>query len=454
MSTRQDQLHSYQFAVQRVLAALVLRETDPAQSPLRRVAGATLAGVLVAAIGVGVAAVWGVVAGGGRQQWRTPNAVLVEKETGARYVYRDGRLHPVANLGSALLLGGGGAPRRVTRASLVDVPRGLPVGIPGAPDALPPRRALRAEPWSVCAVPRRDAPAGVLHVGRPPAGGVPLGERGMLLRVGAAEYLVWQQRRYRLHRPGLVRKALGWAHVVPTPVAAALLRSLPAGADLGGPRLPGAGRPARGVPGARVGDVFVVRGQAGGVDQYAVAVHGGLAPVTALQARLLGVDQRGDGRPTPMSVTEFARAPQRPPLTPADVAPPATAPPLVTAGAGMVCVDVPDDGGAAAVRVQVPPTDLARAVPTSGRGGARVDYVAVPPGGGALVQAAASPGATNGAVLVVTDIGWRFPVPGAEAQRALGYDGVAAQRLPAAVVGLLPAGPALDPAAAASVAGT
>ncbi|HEX5740704.1 MAG TPA: type VII secretion protein EccB, partial [Pilimelia sp.] len=423
MSTRQDQLHSYQFAVQRVLAALVLRETDPVQSPLRRVAGATLAGALVAAIGVGVAAVWGVVAGGGRQEWRTPNAVLVEKETGARYVYRDGRLHPVANLGSALLLGGG-APRRVGRASLADVPRGLPVGIPGAPDALPPRRALGAAPWAVCAVPRRDGPAGVVHVGRPPAGGVPLGERGLLLRVGATEYLVWQQRRYRLHRPGLVRKALGWAHAPATPVPAALLRGLPAGADLGGPPLPGAGRAARGVPGARVGDVFVVRGQAGGADQYAVAVHGGLAPVTALQARLLGIDQRGDGRPTPLSVAEFARAPQRPPLTPVEVAPPATAPPLVAGGGGMVCADVPDDGGAATVRVQVPPTDLARAVPTAGRGGARVDYVAVPPGGGALVQAAASPGAPHGAVLVVTDIGWRFPVGGPDAQRALGYEGV------------------------------
>ena len=47
MPSRQDQLHSYQFMVQRVVAALVMRETDPAQSPFRRAAGASLASVLV-----------------------------------------------------------------------------------------------------------------------------------------------------------------------------------------------------------------------------------------------------------------------------------------------------------------------------------------------------------------------------------------------------------------------
>src|SRR5215217_6301502 len=50
MPSRQDQLHSYQFSVQRVVSALVMRETDPAQAPFRRAAGATLASILLAVV--------------------------------------------------------------------------------------------------------------------------------------------------------------------------------------------------------------------------------------------------------------------------------------------------------------------------------------------------------------------------------------------------------------------
>ena len=70
MASRQDQLHSYQFAVQRVVSAVVMRDTDPAQSPFRRVAAATLVGALAAALGLAGAAVVGVLAGGGDGNWR------------------------------------------------------------------------------------------------------------------------------------------------------------------------------------------------------------------------------------------------------------------------------------------------------------------------------------------------------------------------------------------------
>src|SRR3712207_3621955 len=97
MPSRQDQLHSYQFMIQRVVAALVMRETDPAQSPFRRAAGATLASVLVAAIGLAGAALYGAFTSAGGKSWRNPSAVIVEKDTGARYVYRNDKLHLVVN---------------------------------------------------------------------------------------------------------------------------------------------------------------------------------------------------------------------------------------------------------------------------------------------------------------------------------------------------------------------
>ena len=109
MASRQDQLHSYQFAVQRVVAAMVAGDADPIRSPTRRLAGASLAGVLVGTLCLAAVAVYGVLAPGGATGWHNQGAIVVEKETGARYVYLDGALHPVLNYASALLIAGAAA---------------------------------------------------------------------------------------------------------------------------------------------------------------------------------------------------------------------------------------------------------------------------------------------------------------------------------------------------------
>src|SRR5262245_2790829 len=104
MPSRQDQLHSYQFMIQRVVSALVMRETDPAQSPFRRIASATMAGALFAALGLAGAAVYGALRGASAEGWRDNSTVIIERESGAKYIYRDGTLHPVLNYASALLI--------------------------------------------------------------------------------------------------------------------------------------------------------------------------------------------------------------------------------------------------------------------------------------------------------------------------------------------------------------
>jgi hypothetical protein len=70
--------------------------------------------------------------------------------------------------------------------------------------------------------------------------------------------------------------------------------------------------------------------------------------------------------------------------------------------------------------------------------------VVVPGGAGALVTE--DPGGT---VYLVTDTGFRYPVAGEEAVKALGFGGVRRQPVPAALLALVPAGPSLDPASAA-----
>jgi len=54
-------------------------------------------------------------------------------------------------------------------------------------------------------------------------------------------------------------------------------------------------------------------------------------------------------------------------------------------------------------------------------------------------------------ICLVTESGQRYPLAGARALQQLGLSGVSVAQLPAAVIGLLPIGPVLDPAAAAAV---
>ena len=78
--------------------------------------------------------------------------------------------------------------------------------------------------------------------------------------------------------------------------------------------------------------------------------------------------------------------------------------------------------------------------------------VSISPGTGVLVEADISPDAPGGALSVVTDLGLRYPLVSRDVIGYLGYGGRPVVHLPAGLVSLLPAGPALDPATASSPA--
>ncbi|MEV1288303.1 type VII secretion protein EccB [Micromonospora sp. NPDC049679] len=458
MPSRQDQLHSYQFMVQRVVAALVMRETDPPQSPFRRAAGATLASLLIAVIALGGVAVYGALVGGGATNWRDSNVVIVEEESGARYVYRDEKLHPVLNYASALLIVGSPEPKtvRVSRKSIEGVTRGNPLGIVDAPDALPPANRLATGPWAVCSMPPGDGgPSTVrsaLLVGAPASGGTTLDDDGVLARhPDGSLYLIWQERRHLLRDRDTVLNALTWTSHRPSPVAPALLNALPAGADLARIPIVGKGEDSVAVPGAKIGEVFVVESQGGG-RQFAVAQRDGLAGITQVQADLLITDLRQQGKPTPLSQGRFNGVKKLPDLVPSGAAaPPATTPKLVDTASRALCGQVRDDTGVFEMRVgaDVPNVaDTPRTGARSAEGAALADYIVVAPGRGAVVEAAAAPGATGGAISVVTDLGRRYAVVNSDVLATLGYGGVKPLPLPANLVALVPAGKALDPEAA------
>jgi ESX secretion system ATPase EccB len=96
----------------------------------------------------------------------------------------------------------------------------------------------------------------------------------------------------------------------------------------------------------------------------------------------------------------------------------------------------------------VPLPDLSGAVVTRATGAVLADRIVVPPGAGALVTNLAAPDASAGGLSLVPDLGMRYSLPSVELLPVLGYGGVEVVPLPAPVLALVPAGPALDPAAA------
>lgn len=455
MASRSDQLHSHQFALQRAVGALAMRDPDPGSSPLRRIGGALFASVLIAVLAVAAVGVYGLLRPGTGDAWRDGRAILIEQETGARYVYLDGVLYPVLNHTSAMLLLGTTETVHVAQAELVGVPRGTPVGIPGVPDPLPGREQLVEDPWTLCSRPvdgeAAAAAESVLRIGWVPAA-PPLAQSGVLVVDSTGGYhLLWNDRRFALLNAPLVLAAFTWADSSAEVISTAALNAIPAGPDIAPVTTPRDDAPSA-VPGLRVGEVFVVENTDGN-RLYGVALADGVSTVTAVQAALLvAANANGGDQARQLSPADFAAATKVADLVPAGAdAPPANTPGQVRPGEqGAICATFVPGEATPVLTVVDAFAPLAGEVATPPAAvGPRADRIAVPPGRGVVVESLASPGADAGSLSVVTDLGQRFAVPSVEVLAMLGYGDVAPQRLPASLVALVPPGRALDPAAAA-----
>src|SRR3954452_5769210 len=112
MQTRKDLLQAHRLMTQRAAQALLIGEPDSPELPLRRINVASFIGIMIAIL---VGAAFGIVGllsgGGGAQDLEKPGTLIIEKETGARYVWCQGgtrELCPVANFASAKLLSDSG----------------------------------------------------------------------------------------------------------------------------------------------------------------------------------------------------------------------------------------------------------------------------------------------------------------------------------------------------------
>jgi type VII secretion protein EccB len=462
MASRRDLYQGYRFALRRQAGALLRADLDAADGPLRRLSNGVVASITLALLVMLGAGLYGILSpAGGRSGWQNGKTLIVDTQTGSRYVYLGGQLHPVLNYASALLVLKAGAvgATRVSDATVNSVPHGPAVGILGAPETVPGSGSLMTGTWSVCSAPAQDA-SGADHplvraaLGAAPGGSaVPTGS-GLLVRdVPGAVYLVWNN--IKLHIPadaaGYVLTALGGSATTPVTVGDALLNALPQGPDLAAPAIAGLGGAGPAVPGVadgtKAGEVF----QVSDTGAYYAAQTGGLAPVTALQAQLLLVEQR---QVSPVSVT--ASQVQAVPAAPlaAAGALPTTVPKLAAlqpdstkvcaqpADASQGTVTVATSNAIAQILSGTPPE------PVDALGAPLADSVAIPSGKGALVRTVPQPGVTNGPLFLITDLGVKYPITNPSVLSDLGLNNVTASQIPQSMAALIPTGPALDESAA------
>lgn len=469
MSSRRDQVQSYQFFVQRMTSALVSREPDPENgAPFRRLGGAGFASIMVAVLCLAAVGVYGLLRPGGATKWQEQGVVILEKETGTRYIYREGRLYPVVNYASALLaLGSAGSTVSVSRNSLLGTPRGTPIGIRDAPDALPDSERLLAGPWTLCTQPVRDSvgenvATTVLTVGAAPGGGQELGDMALLVRDTTTNrlYLIWRDHRYEIQDEKIILEGLTMTTERQVEVGGAWLNALPAGEPIGIRNVVGRGEFSDARPDTRIGQVLVVESQSGG-RQYYLVERAQLRPLTQLEAEVLLADPEttraypNGAAPEPISLSAgaAAAAPKAPPAVEGPHRAPGERPDIIREVGDQPAVCAAYHPGRSeptlllegqAEQVWEPaltPKQSSAGIPLA-------DRVVVEPGHGVLVEAMPAPDASTGALSLVTDLGYRYSLASKEVANTLGYGDVEPIALPASLVDRLPAGPALDPVAA------
>ncbi|WP_431774743.1 type VII secretion protein EccB [Streptomyces cucumeris] len=163
MASRRDELNAYIFAKKRTVAAFLQPTPSGTEEGAPRPLRAVLPGVVVGALILAGFGAWGMFKPVAPKGWDDVAAhVVVGSDSTTRYVVlkTDGKvqLHPVLNFASAkLLLDPDKSSIVKVKESELDnghIPRGPTIGIPYAPDRLPPAdEAMKQKEWAVCVQP-------------------------------------------------------------------------------------------------------------------------------------------------------------------------------------------------------------------------------------------------------------------------------------------------------------
>ncbi|MCX4659766.1 type VII secretion protein EccB [Streptomyces uncialis] len=500
MASRRDELNAYTFAKRRMLAAYLQPSPggseEDAPRPLRGIVPGLIVGVIVLA----VFGAWGMFKPSAPPGWSKPyQNVIIASDSTTRYVVlkTDGKrqLHPVLNMASAKLLLEPDQGKVISvDESVIDkgrIPHGATLGIPYAPDRLPPaKEADTAKRWAVCEQPgqggRAIQKATFVLADREKK----LTDGPSRLRGGELLYVTGPDRtRYVVDAQGtayrvpaddeLLLRTLVRSDRAPQRVSRQWLATLRTGDPVDFPDVDGTIGATADVPGTLDTDTkkvgTILRAPDGDRTRYYVVLPDEIAPVSDFTARLLlssrqldPLGQAGKAREVgPASFTpatrEFAGDRDWP------TAEPRTVNDIAAGGRDTVCNvlrAVDRDNGTTTLSTWAG-TGFPAPLPT----GSSSAYVT--PGSGQLFRQVKGAQTKTGGVFLVTDTGLRYALQSnsdsasddagigmsaaqrkeqlQEAQRAqacLGYERAVPTPVPAAWSALLPTGPRLSTAAA------
>ncbi|GAA4836336.1 hypothetical protein GCM10023201_26440 [Actinomycetospora corticicola] len=403
MAGRRELIESEDFQRRRGVAALVRGDDLAVADVARRPNAALLTGLVVVVLVAALSAASAFLTDRPPDGWRDEGTVVLDRDTGARYLATDGLLRPAPTLTAALLAGGRrGEPVLVPHARVLTVPVGTALPDDGSPQ-LPPALAAPV-PLTACVTgPDRDAPDQVaVYAG--PVVGPSTAATGFLARAsGTGEAVLVAGGRTHLVAPQAL-PLLGWSPGQVREVPGPWLGLLPRGGELSLREAPGP------VVATTDGTRYVLdRGR----------------------ARLVADETTARLLPAPVRTVvpdEVLRLPAGPVVGIADVP---SIPPTVPdrEDAAVPCVVRGGDGPTLAVFGAVAAPGLPAGPERLLAGGERAVRVTwhVPPGGGALLappefDADARPaGRTVDEGMVLVDAGLGFGVRDDEALRALGY---------------------------------
>ncbi|MGD7705307.1 type VII secretion protein EccB [Microlunatus sp. Y2014] len=445
MASRKDLLKAYKFTSNRLVAALVDRNPDRVDSPLRRIGMGTFASIMIGIVIMAGFGVVGLINPGNNTTWKEETSlVVIDSEAGQVFWYRNPVLHPMENITSAKLASNGAEVRSLKSKSLTGVERGAPLGITGAPRQLPNEEQLGLYPLQVCAT--APTPDGERHTTvrfgetqdeeeqQGPGTAVPV----VLTDAEEHDYLVVDGTAHLIPRkdgeqtPALV-VLLGY----PTMTGAyGLLSTLPVGSELSADRILDGletGQPSSNAAGEAdtVGDLVHVRG---GEATY-LMLEDGLSRITPLEHKAVEADTNTTSIELSSAEVSSHLSATLPDRSVADL--PTTMPEVPSTPGiadGPLCAtwESAESGPVVASDVTPPEVTTPNADPRL------ADAVVSEPGRGALLANSLTEADPESAVLLVE--GQRFGIPDAASLKALGYGATPLDRVSPAVINLIPMG--------------
>ncbi|GAA2565551.1 hypothetical protein GCM10010435_42900 [Winogradskya consettensis] len=451
MQTQRDHVHAHTFMVGRLSSALVEGDPTRAEIPGRRAQTGFLIGIILVALVVGGFAVYGWIVPGGSNAYKTAGAILVEKESGNRYVYLNGVLYSTPDLTSAMLIQGAKSQvKLISKNSLKDVPRGGTLGVSGAPKEVPAAGDLFAGPWLTClpgsvVTDRKVDGVGVNLDPQTPADPLPEKNFAVVRASDGTPYLLANYLKYKVTDEAVL-VALGAGSIKPAAAPDLWLSWLGDGPELGPAKIDGAGKAGPKVGGESydVGTLFRQRSDSG-VEQLFVLRKDGLAPMS--RTEFLIADAKDKGSPVDVDPSAIVGAKRSSDQSLLDRLPDLASLRLEDAAGRALCMQQRPVSATNFTSIVVFAPRYAAAVNDDGG-----TFVISRPGSGMAVVAA--PVLSSTAVKQVSFLdenGTAYRLAGADTVAALKLSNVTPVPFPKDLLAVLPQGPALSRQAVAGL---